>query len=200
MVRRRNSSSAEEDARFQGLFPNLSRLTSGRTSGHQKLVSTFPWIDNCLMVTKSLKVGCLSCAVGKQPSIPLINLGRTWTLKWWWWNQKQKRKKVKKFFFYLAMRSFTLFPLLPIICYNEKVSQTENNVSKTKIPRVGGDLWTFHSQKLISKYFTIHVGERFFPKQQGMKSCFSFEISTQDIETSFQSFPSIVDERQDDSM
>ena len=32
-----------------------------------------------------LKVDCLPNAVGKQPSIPLINLGRTWTLNWWWW-------------------------------------------------------------------------------------------------------------------
>ena len=44
---------------------------SGRTSGHQ--------------VTKSLKDGCLPCAVGKQPFIPLISLGKTWTLNWWWW-------------------------------------------------------------------------------------------------------------------
>ena len=29
-----------------------------------------------------LKVDCLP--VGKQPSIPLINLGRKWTLNWWW--------------------------------------------------------------------------------------------------------------------
>ena len=26
-----------------------------------------------------------SYAVGKQPSKPLIDLGRKWTLKWWWW-------------------------------------------------------------------------------------------------------------------
>ena len=32
-----------------------------------------------------LKVDCLPNAVGKQPSIPLIYLGRKWTLKWWWW-------------------------------------------------------------------------------------------------------------------
>ena len=32
-----------------------------------------------------LKVNCLPYAVGKQPSIPLINLGREWTLNWWWW-------------------------------------------------------------------------------------------------------------------
>ena len=63
---------------------------------------TFPWIDNCLMVTKqdflnmeaslrlnkkprvSLKIGCLPNAVGKQPSLPLIDLGRKWILSWWW--------------------------------------------------------------------------------------------------------------------
>ena len=33
----------------------------------------------------SLKVGCLPYAVEKQPSIPLINLGKKWTLSWWWW-------------------------------------------------------------------------------------------------------------------
>ena len=33
-----------------------------------------------------LKVDCLPNAVGKQPSIPLINLGRKWTLgRWCWW-------------------------------------------------------------------------------------------------------------------
>ena len=32
-----------------------------------------------------LTVDCLPNAVGKQPSIPLIYLGRKWTLNWWWW-------------------------------------------------------------------------------------------------------------------
>ena len=32
-----------------------------------------------------LKVDCLPNAVGKQQSIPLIYLGRKWTLNWWWW-------------------------------------------------------------------------------------------------------------------
>ena len=33
-----------------------------------------------------LKVDCLPNAVGKQPSIPLIYLGRKLTLNWsWWW-------------------------------------------------------------------------------------------------------------------
>ena len=72
---------------FQRLFPNPSWLTSGRTSGHQKLVATFPWIDNCLMWwLGSLKVGYLPYAIGKQLSITLINLGRTWMLEWRWWS------------------------------------------------------------------------------------------------------------------
>ena len=50
-VRRWNSTSAEEVARLR-LFSNPSWLTSGRTYGHQKLVPTMSWIDNCLMVTK----------------------------------------------------------------------------------------------------------------------------------------------------
>ena len=54
-------------------WKNVRKEMSGRTSSHQKLVPTLPWIENCLMVTKSLKVGCLPYAVGKQPSIPLIN-------------------------------------------------------------------------------------------------------------------------------
>ena len=37
---------------YSSFFPNPSWLTSGRTSGHQNLVSIFPGIDNCLMVTK----------------------------------------------------------------------------------------------------------------------------------------------------
>ena len=62
----------------------------------QKLVPTFPWIDNCLMATKqdflengsitmikweikkmevSQKAGCLPYAVGKQLPIPIINRG-----------------------------------------------------------------------------------------------------------------------------
>ena len=45
----------------------------------------FPWIDNCLMVTKRHRLaGCLPYAVEKQLSILLINLGSKWTLKWWW--------------------------------------------------------------------------------------------------------------------
>ena len=39
-------------ARFQQVFPIPSWLTSRRTSGHQKRVPTFLWIDNCLMVTE----------------------------------------------------------------------------------------------------------------------------------------------------
>ena len=70
----------EEVTKFQRLFPNSGWLTSGRTSGHQKLVPTFPWIDNCFGLTKLLKVNCLPYAVGKQPSIPLINLERAGTL------------------------------------------------------------------------------------------------------------------------
>ena len=41
-----NSTTAEEIARFQRLFPNPRWLMSGRTSGHQNLVSIFPGIDN----------------------------------------------------------------------------------------------------------------------------------------------------------
>ena len=32
----------------------------------------------------SLKIGCLPNAVGKQLSVPLIDLGRKWILSWWW--------------------------------------------------------------------------------------------------------------------
>ena len=49
---------------------NLSWWMSGRTYGYQNLVSIFPGIENCL------KAGYLPYADGKQPSIPLINLGR----------------------------------------------------------------------------------------------------------------------------
>ena len=80
-VQRWNSISAEEVAKFPRLFPNLSWLTPGRTSGQQKLVLTLPWIENYLMMAKSLKVGYLPYAVGKQLSVPLINLGRNWMLK-----------------------------------------------------------------------------------------------------------------------
>ena len=59
------------NTRFQRLFPNLSWLMSGRTSrsSHQKLVQTFPWINNCLIVTsKSLKAGAsFEGAGGRHP-------------------------------------------------------------------------------------------------------------------------------------
>ena len=48
----RNSTTAEEVSRLQPLFSNLSWFVWGRASHHQKLAPTFPWIDNCLMVTK----------------------------------------------------------------------------------------------------------------------------------------------------
>ena len=83
------------------LFLNPSWLVWGRASRHQKLVPTFPGIDSCFMMTKTrfsrngsitmtkpgdpkmlLKVDCLPNAFGKQPSIPLIDLGRKWTLSW----------------------------------------------------------------------------------------------------------------------
>ena len=70
-VRRQNSTSAEEVARFQRLFPNPSWFMSGKTSGHQKLVPTIPSIDDCLMVSNLLKVGCLLYSVEKQPLVPL---------------------------------------------------------------------------------------------------------------------------------
>ena len=94
---------AEEVARFQRLFPDPSRLTSGRTSNHQNLVSIFPGIANCLKAKPYWLVdsGCLPYAVGKQPSIPLINLGIVdvkmmmmiipWveqTIACWWWLNK----------------------------------------------------------------------------------------------------------------
>ena len=50
-----------------------------------KTCSNIPMDRQLHIVTKLLKVGCLPYAVGKQPSIPLINLERTWTLNWWWW-------------------------------------------------------------------------------------------------------------------
>ena len=78
------------------VIPNPSWLVWGRASRHQKLAPTFPGIDSCLMVTKrwsaflemeaslwlngrsqnvakGLWRTCLRLhAVGKQPSIPLI--------------------------------------------------------------------------------------------------------------------------------
>ena len=47
-VRRQNSTTAEEVAIFQHLFPNPNWLMSGKTSGYQNLVSIFSWIYNCL--------------------------------------------------------------------------------------------------------------------------------------------------------
>ena len=41
-----------------------------------------------------LKVDCLPNAVGKQPSIPLIYLGRKWTLNWWWCERKREMMSI----------------------------------------------------------------------------------------------------------
>ena len=38
--------------KFQRLFPNPSWMVWGRAFRNQKLAPTFPWIENCLMVTK----------------------------------------------------------------------------------------------------------------------------------------------------
>ena len=59
---------SEEVARFQHLFPNLNWLMSGRTSGHQKLVPTFPWIDNCLMVTELIPERTSSASMSLRSS------------------------------------------------------------------------------------------------------------------------------------
>ena len=83
MVQRQNSTSAKEVARFQRLFLNPSWLTlGGRTSSHQKLAPTFPWIDNCLMMTKSLQDGfCLMLLRSSCHYDPLIILEEIWTME-----------------------------------------------------------------------------------------------------------------------
>ena len=49
MVRKLNSTAAEEVVIIQRIFPNPSWLASGKSVDHQKLVPTFPWtLDNCL--------------------------------------------------------------------------------------------------------------------------------------------------------
>ena len=50
-LRRRNSTAAEEVTR-SSVSPQFELVWLGRTSGHQKLVPTFKWIDSCPMVTK----------------------------------------------------------------------------------------------------------------------------------------------------
>ena len=75
-VWRQNSTIAEEVARFQRLSPNPSWFDVRKNIRSPKpFFNNSPGIDNCL------KAGCLPCAVGKQPSIPLINLGRKWAFK-----------------------------------------------------------------------------------------------------------------------
>ena len=57
-----------------------SRENSSLLRFCKAVVYPFPWIDNCLMGTKLLKVGCIPYAVGKQPSIPWLILeeNRRW--------------------------------------------------------------------------------------------------------------------------
>ena len=92
------------DSTFQCLFPNPNLLV-WKGIPPPKTCTNFPGIDRCLMVTKQnflkmegsvrhydqtrgpkmlLKVYFLPDAVWKQLSLPLINLGRKWTLCWWW--------------------------------------------------------------------------------------------------------------------
>ena len=47
-------------------------------------------VSRNLKMEVSLEVGWLSYAVGKQPSKPLLILGRR-TLKWWWWRRWRRR-------------------------------------------------------------------------------------------------------------
>ena len=48
-----------------------------------------------------LKVDCLPNAVGKQPSIPLIILGRKWTLSRWWLQMNEANQCIINFNFYI---------------------------------------------------------------------------------------------------
>ena len=77
------------------------RLVWGKACSHQKLAKTFPWIDNCLMVTKrdffkveaslwpneksrvSLKIACLP-RLEAAIHIPDYSW-KKWMLSWWWW-------------------------------------------------------------------------------------------------------------------
>ena len=69
VVRMQMSTTAEKVVRFQLLSPNPSWLTSGRTSGHQNLVSVFQGIDNCLSLG-ILKQGFGGVARASQASWP----------------------------------------------------------------------------------------------------------------------------------
>ena len=62
-----------------------------------------------------LKVDCLPNAVGKQPSIPLIYLGRKWTLNWWWWWwQYMCQIQSARLLLPLCNKNFTGWNFLPV--------------------------------------------------------------------------------------
>ena len=103
-VRSGNSSAAEEVSRFQRLFHNLSWLVWGKASRHQKLAPTFPWRDNCLMVTERdfSQNGSITMTKREIPSVAegwllstlccweaaVYTLEKSWKklmLSWWWW-------------------------------------------------------------------------------------------------------------------
>ena len=76
--------SAEEVARFQHLFTNelvdvRKDIRSPKTCSNNPMDKQLPCGDVMLMAC------CITYAVGKQLSIPLISLGRKGTLKCWWW-------------------------------------------------------------------------------------------------------------------
>ena len=58
------------DSSVSSLIQAASKLTSGRTSSHQKLVSTFSWIDNCFMVTKRQRLVVYLMQLGSSCSYP----------------------------------------------------------------------------------------------------------------------------------
>ena len=73
-------------------LPDSSGTSQSRAGWRQEVhpvtKNSFPhshgW-TTALWWLNAIETACLPYTVGKQPSIPLINLWRKWMLKWWWW-------------------------------------------------------------------------------------------------------------------
>ena len=73
------------------------------------------------------KVGCLPCAVGKQPSIPRIIHGRKWTLRRWWCeckyaSLKKAKAQVDRFRMITDIYASRKHGIILITCLSFKIS------------------------------------------------------------------------------
>ena len=104
------------------------------------------------------KDDCLPKAVGKQPSIPLIYLGRKWTLNWWWWWWWWPRQ-ISSTFGRLPLA--VLYPLLDIFPFQFQFRYWQC----ISIPFLlsSRNVFPFQFQFQLGKYFSFNFVLQVFP-------------------------------------